>query len=225
MLPEAVVHMRFSPCASRESSVLRVLTVCRMIYIEAFHIFYRQNDLEFSNPYALFHFLSSLNPKRRFEITAISVSNFGLHYSSAQLAPKAFSLLLLCPRLQSFRLDMSLHLKWQLKGNYSLQADLLVNREGLNVRDMSDIRAAFDVLMNLRGLTRVNIRGIHPDHWVGTPLDYWHQLSELEEVNGPFESLLKATWMGPKSQSVETRVNRALANLARSRVNGLAQEI
>ncbi|MCJ1232241.1 hypothetical protein MMC14_000190 [Varicellaria rhodocarpa] len=218
VLPEPITPMKFSPCASRESSVLRVLTVCRTIYIEAFHLFYRHNDLEFSSPYMLFQFLTVLSPQRRLEITGITVSNFGWHYSSSQLAAEAFSLLLLCPRLQSFRLNVAFELNWLFIENHN-------PRVGLNIHEgrESAVRAGFNVLHNLRGLTIASIRGVNPNHPAVSTYEYYFQPSDLEELTSPYALVLKAQWTKPALQPVEIRVKKALAALADSRITGLAR--
>ena len=225
VLPGSIAPMIFSPRASRESSVLRVLAVCRMIYMEAFHIFYAKNDLEFSSTYALFHFLTSLNPKRRLEITAISVSNFGLHYSSTQFASKAFSLLLLCPRLHSFRLDMTLELSWEFFESHGSREKLRsIPEDVIWSFNLADVQAGFHVLHSLRGLTTVSIRGINPEYWAKMRHSHRFQPSDLEEISTPYASLLKANWMRPALQCSERRTNRVALALSHFRVNGLASE-
>ena len=221
VLPEPITPMRFSPCASRESSVLRVLTVCRMIYIESFHLFYRYNDLEFSSPYMLFQCLTVLSPQRRLEITAITVSNFGWHYSSSQLAAEAFSLLLLCPRLQSFRLNVAFELTWLFIEDHDPRVGVVT----ITHEDREPtIRASLNVLHNLRGLTIASIRGVNPNHpAVSIYGNQDIQPSDLEEITSPYALLLKAQWTKPALQPVEIRVKKALAALADSRITGLAQ--
>lgn len=188
MSPEPTVKIRFSPRAAKEKSVLKVLTVCKMIYGEAFHLFYRHNDLEFPSTFALHRFLSSLRPRMRSEITAITVTDFGLHYTSYQCATKAFSLLLLCPRLRSFRLELTTEEDW------GILAAIPMSALGNPPLYWHMYEASLDCLLSLRGLASASIRGIDPARW--QPLTQFSE-TELEEVRSKRADQLREAWTRP----------------------------
>ncbi|MCJ1356041.1 MAG: hypothetical protein MMC33_006035 [Icmadophila ericetorum] len=197
-LPEPTVRIGFSPKAGKERSVLKILTVCRRIHQEALHMFYRYNNLELPSTTALFNFLSSLHPRRRAEITAITLADYNLHYTSLQIASKAFSLLLLCPRLCSFRLDLSVDYSW------AILAEQPSNSQGDVWRDF---QYGLDCLQSLRGLTHASIRGITSQ--CSTPGKCQYH-GELGEVDSPRADALRQAWMRPPLQTT-TRVDRAIA--------------
>ena len=107
-------YMHQSPFAARHRSSLRLLLVCRQIYKEALALFYKHNTLVFTSTSALYAFLSSLPPARRREITSMALEGYGMHYTSTQMARKAFDLLPTCDRLVEFRLDLAT--EFQLRG-------------------------------------------------------------------------------------------------------------
>ena len=192
--PEATARIAFSPYAARHTSVLRVLGVCKSLYREGFHIFYRYNNLELPSACAMYKFLSSLHPKRRSEITALTLSNFGLHYTSYQCASKAFSLLHLCPRLTNFRLDLTTEASWTI---------LIETSDGSSVIDMwepnrSLFYEALDCVTSLRGLTTVSIRGIDPDRWRKFRNHNFTRV-DLEEVKNSRADHLRTVWTLPRN--------------------------
>ena len=190
ILPEPLVPIIFSPYAARHTSVLRVLSVCKLLYREAFHIFYRYNHLELPSAYVMFGFLSSLHPKRRSEITALALSELGFHYTSYQCASKAFSLLHLCPRLRTFRLDLTTEAPWSIlteQPAYEVPMDIWL-----------PFREALDCLASLRGLTTVSIRGIDPKRWE-LPGDEFSRV-DLEEVKSNSKAdHLRTVWRLPRT--------------------------
>ena len=202
--------MRFSPRAAKEQSVLRILTVCRMIYREAFHLFYRHNNLEFPSTFALHEFLSSLRPRVRSEITAITLTDFGLHYTSYQCASKAFSLLLLCPRLRSFRLELTTEEDWGILATIPMSA---LQSHMLCWHMYQD---SLDCLLSLRGMARVSIRGIDPARW--RPLTQFSE-TELEEVRSRRADQLREAWTRPPLLRSKV-LDRPIARM-RHRINGL----
>lgn len=187
VMPSPTVKMCLSPHAATEHSVLRVLTVCQTIHREALHLFYRHNTLEFASAFALHEFLASLRPCRRAEITALTLTNFGLHYTSYQCAAKAFSLLLLCPRLRSFRLDLTTDEDWGILA--AMPASAYSQEVGWDM-----YRASLDCLMSLRGLTGASIRGIDPARWM-TATQFSN--TELEEVRSRRADQLREAWTRP----------------------------
>ena len=197
-LPETTVSIGFSPKAGRERSVLKLLTVCQLIHREAFYMFYRYNNLKVASTSALFYFLSSLHPRRRAEITAITLADYNLHYTSLQIASKAFSLLLLCPRLCSFRLDLSPNYNWTI-----LAEKPVVCQDDV----WEDFQYGLDCLQSLRGLTSASIRGI-----TASCLNPGNCLNhrELLEVDSPRADTLRQAWLRPPLQT-STRVDRAIA--------------
>ncbi|KAL9120440.1 MAG: hypothetical protein Q9187_002998 [Circinaria calcarea] len=203
--------MRLSPHAATEHSVLRVLTVCQTIHREALHLFYRHNALEFASAFALHEFLASLRPRRRAEITALALTDFGLHYTSYQCAAKAFSLLLLCPRLRSFRLDLSTEEGWGILAATPASAR---NQEvGWNM-----YCASLDCLMSLRGLTGASIRGIDPARWM--PATQFSE-TELEEVRSRRADQLREAWTRP--HLARTNVHNNPFTGFRRRIKGSCQ--
>ena len=176
IIPESTVQLRFSPHAARNTSVLRVLTVCKMVHGEALHIFYRHNSLLLTTPTALFLFLSSLHGSRRTNITALTVAGFGRHYTGYQCAAKAFSLLQLCPNLVKFQLKISSEHSW-------------------DILEVSTYQSALDCLGNLRGLSWGSIVGLDPDCTYVPAMAF----AFYEEVTGPRATELKAAWLKPRS--------------------------
>ena len=188
VFPVPTVKMRFSPQAAKEHSVLKVLTICKIIYSETFHLFYRHNDLEFPSTFALHQFLSSLRPRRRAEITAITLTDFGLHYTSYQCASKAFSLLLLCPRLRSFHLHLTTEEDWGI-----LAAMPASTSPGYEL-SWHMYEASLDCLLSLRGLASASIRGIDPARW--QPRTQFSP-TELGEVRSKRADQLREAWTRP----------------------------
>ncbi|KAA6414623.1 MAG: hypothetical protein FRX48_01373 [Lasallia pustulata] len=81
---------------------LSILSVCRQIYLESFHVFYSKNCLLFSSTECLFHFLSSIGHARRQEITSIM-----LRWQAEDPNPKrAFRLLHNCQKLRNLYLKI-----------------------------------------------------------------------------------------------------------------------
>lgn len=184
-VPGPKVPIRLSPDTAKHRSVLRTLTVCKTIHKEALHLFYNRNDLQLSSTANLFRFLTDIHRKRRLEITSLTVTNFGLHYTGFQMASRAFSMLLLCPNLTAFTLDLTTEFSWDLMHAlppYAYETHWL------------EYQSALDCLANLRGLKHASIRGIDPEIWrhsVEFTADH------LTEVKSPRAEVLKATWKRP----------------------------
>ena len=186
ILPEEKAKLKLSPHSANTKSVLRVLTVCKTIYKEAMHIFYRYNRLELASPAALFQFLSTLPRFRRAEITALNVAEFGLHYTSLQVAPQAFSLLQLCPKLTCFQLDLTTEESWAI-----------LDTVPQNVYEPAwdAFQEALDCLANLRGLTTVTIRGIDPESFSDAKR---YTIADLTEVKSCHRATaLRVAWARP----------------------------
>ena len=199
--PETTVKMKYSPRFARERSVLSALTTCKTIYAEAFDLFYRLNHLEFASPAALYSFLDTIHPRRRLEITALTVTGFGFHYTSVPSAIKAFNLLLLCPNLRVFHLVLSTDSPW----------DILVSRPTTHtyLSDWENFQIATNCLENLRGLKTASIRGIDPLRW----RQWGMGPSDLEEVRCTRADSLRAAWLRPP-RSGSTRFGRAARQTA-----------
>ena len=201
ILPGAETQLGLSPLAARETSVLRVLCVCKSIYAEALHLFYRFNVLLLSSTTALFTFLSSLHPLRRSEITSLTVRGIGYHWMSFQCARQAFSLLLLCPKLKTFRLDLTTEESW----------DILERAPDFFTRKYwKQLNEGIDCLKSLRGLESGSIRGINPALWKPNQ-DYG--LSDLEEVRSPRANALRRAWLRPTLQ-IPRRLEKAITDVS-----------
>ena len=185
IIQQPTVQLRLSPHAARNTSVLRVLTVCKTIHREALHIFYRHNRLLLTTPAALFLFLSSLHGSRRMEITALTVAGFGLHYTGYQCAAQAFSMLQLCPNLTQFQLKISPEHSW----------DILEVGPWRPADTWRKYQSALDCLGNLRGLSWGSIVGIDPKYARDFP-DV--ACTFYEEVTGPRAAELKTAWLRPR---------------------------
>ena len=186
ILPEAKAKLKLSPHTANTKSVLRILTVCKTIYKEAMHIFYRYNYLELASPAALFLFLSSLHRFRRTEITALSVAEVGLHYTGFQVALQAFSMLQLCPKLTCFQLDLTTEKSWDI-----------LDKVPPHVYEpaWNDFQEGLDCLANLRGLTTASIRGINPESF---SLEKRYTVSDLTEVQSCHRAdALRKAWVQP----------------------------
>lgn len=184
-VPGHKVPIRLSPDTARHRSVLRVLTVCKKIYREALHLFYSCNDLQLSSTANLFQFLTDLHRRRRLEITALTVTSFGLHYTGFQMASRAFSMLLLCPNLTSFQLDLTTEVSWEIMYDcprYAYEVHWL------------EFQNALDCLANLRGLKQASIRGIDPEIWQHS-VDFTPD--HLTEVKCTRAYELSAVWKRP----------------------------
>ena len=180
------VQLRLSPNAGMEKSVLRVLTVCKTLYKEAVHLFYRHNQLLLGSTAQLYHFLVTLPRARRLEITNLTVTNFGLHYRDLQCATKAFSMLLLCPNLTHFQLDLTTGASWRIMEARPVYCDEMAFYE---------YQSALDCLGNLRGLKSGSIRGIHPGKLV--PKDGFDQ-GDLVEAACSRAEYLRRCWRRPR---------------------------
>jgi len=184
-VPGQKVPIRLSPDTAKHRSILRVLTVCKTIHKEALHLFYSCNDLQLSSTANLFQFLTDVHRKRRLEITSLTVTNFGLHYTGFQMASRAFSMLLLCPNLTSFTLDLTTEFSWDLMHvlpRYAYETHWL------------EYQGALDCLINLRGLKHASIRGIDPEIWRHS---VQFTADQLTEVMSPRAEALKARWKRP----------------------------
>ena len=186
ILPGPSVVLRLSPHAARDTSVLRVLSVCKTIYREALQIFYRYNNLLLTTPAALFLFLSSLHRSRRTEITALTVTGFGLHYTGYQCAAQAFSMLLLCPKLESFQLEISTEHSW----------NILEIAPGRPWDRWLEYQFALDCLGNLRGLKRASILGLEPMRDDDND-DSDTAFMGLQEVRCTRATELRTAWLKP----------------------------
>ena len=197
IIPEPTVQLRLSPHTARNTSVLRVLTVCKTIHREALHIFYRHNRLLLATPAALFLFLSSLQRSRRTQITALTVAGFGLHYTGYQCAAQAFSMLQLCSNLTDFQLKVAPEHSW----------DILEVAPWRPEDSWYELQWALDCLGNLRGLQSGSIMGIDPlfgHAFVGIALTCY------EEDRGPRAMELKAAWLRPRVLRNSSRHNNLL---------------
>ena len=185
IFPGEKVPIRLSPETAKHRSVLRILTVCQKIYKEALHLFYSCNDLQLSSTANLFQFLTDLHRKRRLEITTLTVTSFGLHYTGFQMASRAFSMLLLCPNLTSFQLDLTTEVSWDIMHTLPLYAYEVHWLEYQN---------ALICLANVRGLKKASIRGIDPEVWQHS-VEF--TADHLTEVKCARADELRAAWKRP----------------------------
>lgn len=79
---------------------LSLLLVSKQTFLEAFHIFYRMNQLCFRNTHDLLRFLRHIGPLRRQEIVSIALNRFDCY------AKQAFRLLQTCSKLERIRMTM-----------------------------------------------------------------------------------------------------------------------
>ena len=103
--PGFVNLSRGSPKA-KHNSVLCILQVCRQFYHEAAPIFYEVNHLRLSTPVMLFYFLRDLPRTRRHNLRHLRIGGVGFDRAGWQLTRRAFSMLALCPRLQTVEIDL-----------------------------------------------------------------------------------------------------------------------
>jgi hypothetical protein len=193
ILPTQPVPLALSPHRARHTSVLRVLTVSKQILNEALHIFYRCNNLSLRSTSALFAFLSALHRKRRLEITSLTVTGFGLHYTGYQCASRAFSMLLLCPKLTSFQLDLSIEYSWIILDTIPASAF---------ETHWIEFQLALDCLSNLRGLTHGSIRGIDPSVFRNSFPQHELLEADMQEARCHRADQLRAAWARPALTSV-----------------------
>jgi hypothetical protein len=168
-----------------QQTVLQLLCICRSIKGEAFHLFYWHNTLRFCSPVALYQFLNTLNQRRRQAIQSIVVAGFGLHYTSAQICAKAFSMLSLCPNLTRLQVDLALDNPWTI---------ISQPPHGRPTQEWQNFQEGLDCLESLRGLTRVSIRGLSSFDFM-TVQEFNRSEAILKEVEHERASKIKEKWL------------------------------
>ncbi|MCJ1448410.1 MAG: hypothetical protein MMC23_008925 [Stictis urceolatum] len=164
-LTQRGICMVHDPSRARES-VLRVLTLSRRIYQECLPLFYYLNALRFGTPTQLWYFLKSLPSDRKAWIRELVIGGFGPTWRGSVVAPQAFSMLQLLPRLRELELhlevmdpEMGAYYEWsELLGILCESGLSIVTKEDVfepgkwQLIDFDSFSSAIIALASLRGV-------------------------------------------------------------------------